>query len=100
MEYTDLSERYFLPNEVDVELYMLGTPMVNGIRCHVHRRDVVAVDNGRLRHRCAELAKQLASALATAQYSASALERETVGWRFEDQQYNYHIKHSYHEPHA
>ena len=55
----DVAECHFLPNKVNVELNMLGVPMVNWILRHVHSRDVVAVDDRRRVNRDMKFAKEM-----------------------------------------
>jgi hypothetical protein len=40
-----LAERHLLPNEVDVNLDMLRTAVLNRVRGHVDRTDIVTEDN-------------------------------------------------------
>jgi hypothetical protein len=47
MKNTDLAERHLLPDEVDVYLDMFGAAMLNRIRSHVYRTDIIAEDNSR-----------------------------------------------------
>ena len=68
---------------------MLCPLMLDGVGGEVHGADVVAVDERALGERAVKSCRsQDASAtpLATARYSASALERETLGCRLEDQE--------------
>jgi hypothetical protein len=81
-----------LSDEVKINLNVLGSLMLNWIGCHVDCTDVVAYTSvARLRGVCSSRSSwcsQVASAtpLATARYSASALDLETVFWRLEDQE--------------
>ena len=71
---------------------MLRPLMLDGVGGEVHGADVVAVDERALGERVVELRQELseprrsATPLATARYSASALERETTGCRLDDQE--------------
>ena len=92
MKHTDSPKGDPFPNEVEVDLHVLGALMLNGVGGEVDGADVVAVDEGGRGQRVMQLLEKLpqqeasATPLATARYSASALERETVGWRLEDQE--------------
>jgi hypothetical protein len=44
---TELADGHLLPDEVDVQLYVLGSPVVDWIPGHVHRRNIVAERNRR-----------------------------------------------------
>lgn len=50
---------YLLPNEVDVDLDVFGSPVMDGVASHVHTGDVVAVGHRRLRNGVVKLAKKL-----------------------------------------
>ena len=63
---------------------MLRPLILDGVGGEIHGADVVAVDERALGERAVELYS--ASPLATARYSASALERETTGCRLDDQE--------------
>jgi hypothetical protein len=80
-------------HEVQVDLHMFRALMLHGVGGEVDRADVVAVDEGGalgggLWSSWRSWRSQEASAtpLATARYSASALERETTGCRLADQE--------------
>jgi len=79
-------------DEVKVDFHMLGTLMLNGVGGEVDGADVVAVDEAgriqRVMQSCRSCRSQEASAtpLATARYSSSALDQETLGWRLDDQE--------------
>ena len=66
--------------------------MLDGVGGEIHGADVVAVDERILGERAVELRQELrsqdasATPLATARYSASALEWETTGCRLDDQE--------------
>jgi hypothetical protein len=47
MKDTDVTKRYLLPNEVDINLDMLGATVLNWIRSHVNRTNIVTEDDGR-----------------------------------------------------
>jgi hypothetical protein len=72
---------------VQVDLHVLRALMLYGIGGEVDCADVVAVDEGGALEGTVELVEELsqqeasATPLATARYSASALERETTGCR-------------------
>ena len=54
MENTNLSQNNFLAYEVDVDLNMLGTTMMDGVGGHIDSTNIVAVDDCRQREpRCA-----------------------------------------------
>ena len=71
---------------------MLRPLVLDGVGGEIHGADVVAVDERALGERAMELRQELsnqdasATPLATARYSASALERETTGCRLDDQE--------------
>jgi hypothetical protein len=46
MEYPDITNSNTLPNEVEIDLNMLGALMLNGVGGHVDSADVVALDQG------------------------------------------------------
>jgi hypothetical protein len=90
VKHAQLSDSDAFVDEVDVDFDVLRSTMMDGVAGHVDRRDVVAE-----RHRCLvdaalEFARSWrsqahsAAALATPRYSASALDRDTVGWRLLD----------------
>ena len=66
--------------------------MLNGVGGEIHGADVVAVDERALGERTVELRQELcsqdasATPLATARYSASALEQKTTGCRLDNQE--------------
>jgi hypothetical protein len=57
--------------------------VLNGVGGEIHRTDVVAVYQRAPGERGVELGEKLPE--SGARYSASALERETTGWRLDDQ---------------
>jgi len=46
MEDADITSGNVLPNEVQIDLDVLGSLMLNGVGGHVDGTDVVAVDQG------------------------------------------------------
>jgi hypothetical protein len=91
MKNLNISDGNPLANEAEVEPDMLRTLMLDGVG-EVHGAEIVTVDEV-LRgsglcsswSNCRSHATS-ATPLATARYSASALERETTGCRLEDQE--------------
>jgi hypothetical protein len=55
MENTNLTKTHLLTHEVDVNLDVLHSAMLNGIISHVNRTDIVTEDNGRTRKRMMKL---------------------------------------------
>jgi hypothetical protein len=47
MKDTDVTKRYLLPDEVDINPDMLGAAVLNWIRSHVDRTNIVTEDDGR-----------------------------------------------------
>jgi hypothetical protein len=47
MKNSDVTKRDLFPNEVDINLYMLGAAVLDGIRSHVDRTNIVTEDDGR-----------------------------------------------------
>ena len=45
MENANLAESHLLTDEMDVDLNVLGTAMVDRVGCHIDSADVVTVDN-------------------------------------------------------
>ena len=94
MENPNTAKGNLLTHKVNIELNMLRTSMVHRVGGKVDRADVIAVDESGCVNLTEQLLKKLTKpralghALATARYSASALERETVGCRFDDQEIN------------
>ena len=92
MENPNLADSDPVANKVQVDLHMLRPLVLDRVGGEVHRADVVAVDEGALGERGVKLSQELwsqeasATPLATARYSASALERETTGYRLDDQE--------------
>jgi hypothetical protein len=80
-----------LTDKMKINLHIFGALMLNGVGGEVHDADVVAVDESAPRRRTlsswSSWRSQVASAtpLATAWYSASALDRETTVCRLADQ---------------
>jgi hypothetical protein len=84
-----------LADEVPVDLHVLRALMLHGIGGEIDRADVVAVDEGGMLEGAVELLEKLAQPgglghavghSAVLRYSASALERETTGWRLAAQE--------------
>jgi hypothetical protein len=46
MEYPDITNSNMLPNEVEIDLNMLGALMLNGVGGYVDGADVIAVNQG------------------------------------------------------
>jgi hypothetical protein len=59
MEDTDLTDDNLLSNKMNINLYMLGALMLNGVDGEVHGADVVAVDKDAPRRWGMELMEQL-----------------------------------------
>ena len=84
MEHPNLSQGNLVTDEVNVGLDVLRATMVDMISSHIDSPNIVAVHDGRRSNRCVELLEKLtkptalATACATARYSASVLERDTV----------------------
>uniref|UniRef100_A0A8R7PFY3 Uncharacterized protein n=1 Tax=Triticum urartu TaxID=4572 RepID=A0A8R7PFY3_TRIUA len=60
----DLTERHLLANEVDVDLDVLRSAMLDRVTCHVNSTDVITKDNGRGRKRTLKLKKKLSKPAA------------------------------------
>jgi hypothetical protein len=87
MENPNIANSHSVTNEVQVNLHMLRSLMLNRVGREVHGADVVAVDERALGERAVKLSQDAsATPLATARYSASALERETTDCRLDDQE--------------
>ena len=92
VENTDSPNSDPFADEVEVNFHVLGALVLDGVGGEVDGADVVAVDEAggiqRVSSSYRSCRSQEASAtpLATARYSASALDRETVGWRLDDQE--------------
>lgn len=71
---------------------MFGALILNRIGGNVHGVDVVTIHHGstvrrRMEHTEARRSQEAsAMAMATPRYSASALDRDTIFWRLEDQE--------------
>jgi len=92
MEDPDLTQRHLLTEEVDVNLDVLRAPMMYRIDCHVYCTHIITVGNSGRSERDMKLLEKLAqpatfghSMSHSTRYSASALDRDTVVWRLEDQ---------------
>jgi hypothetical protein len=92
MENPNIANGHPVTNEVQVNLHMLRPLMLNRVDGGVQGADVVTVDERALGERAVNSAKSCrsqdvsATPLATARYSASALEREITGCRLDDQE--------------
>jgi hypothetical protein len=92
MEDKDLTDGNLLSDKIKINLHMLVALMLNGVGGEVSGADIVVVDMCAPRRRGLELVEQLtqpvasATSFATAQYSASALEQETMIYRLADQE--------------
>ena len=92
MEYPNIADGDSVAHEVEVDLHVLRPLMLDGVGGEIHGADVVAVDERALGSGLWSSAKSYrsqgasATPLATARYSASALERETTGCRLDDQE--------------
>jgi len=90
MQNTKITDGDSLPNEVKINLNVLGVLMLHRVGGHVDDTDVITVDQCGAPKRGMQLRRswrsQVASAtpLATARYSASALYLDTVFWRLEE----------------
>ena len=60
MKNTNFAESHLLANEVDVDLNVLGTAVVDQVGSHVDGADVVAVDHGSHLQRDMEFLNELA----------------------------------------
>ena len=60
MKNTNFAESHLLADEVDVDLNVLGTAVVNRVGSHVDGADIVAVDHGSYLQRDMEFLKELA----------------------------------------
>jgi hypothetical protein len=45
MENTNLAESHLLTDEMDVDLNVLGTAVVDRVGCHIYSADIIIVDN-------------------------------------------------------
>jgi hypothetical protein len=92
MKNPNITNSHSVSNEMQVNLHMLRPLMLNRVGGEVQGTDVVAVDECALGKGLWSSAKSCrsqdasATPLATARYSASALERETTGCRLDDQE--------------
>jgi len=91
VQNTHITEGDALTDEVQINFNMFRTLMLNRVCGEINRTDIITIDNSRtLRGAWSSCnnwrnKQALATPLATARYSASALDRETVCCRFEDQ---------------
>jgi hypothetical protein len=84
-----MSKSNLIAHKVEINLNMHCALVLDGVAGHVDGADVVAENLARRRgawssRRSWRSQEASAIALATAQYSASALERETFAWHLED----------------
>jgi hypothetical protein len=92
VENTDVTNGYTLAHKVEINLNMHRAFVLDMIGGEIKCTDIITVDQGTLGQRVVEFMQQLtqpaglSKALATARYSASALDRETTLWRLEDQE--------------
>jgi hypothetical protein len=92
MEHLNLSQSNLVTDEVNVDLDVLRAMMVDRTSCHIDSANIVTVHDGRRGNGRVELLEKLTKPTtlgltwATALYLASALERETIVWRLEDQE--------------
>jgi hypothetical protein len=90
MQHANLAYGSTIADEVKIDLYVLGALVLDRVRRHVDGANIVAEHNRNWRRWSMKLVEELANpsslatTLATARYSASTLERETVCSRFED----------------
>ena len=90
MHDADITNSNTLPHEVKINLNVFGVLMLDRVGGHVDGADVVAIDQRSAPRRCLELDEKLhsqvasAKPLATARYSASALDLDTMFCRFDD----------------
>lgn len=59
MEDAHLAERHALPNEVQVDLHVFCTLVLDRVSGHVHRTHIVTIDNSGTRRGLMKLAKEL-----------------------------------------
>ena len=59
MKHTYMTDSHLFPNEVNVQLDMLGAAMMNGFGGEVNGGDVITVDHGGLVDGTRELKKKL-----------------------------------------
>jgi hypothetical protein len=90
MEDADLTDGDLLSDKMEINLYMLGALIMNGVCGEGHGADFITVDKGAPRRRALELMEQLphpsglSHTVGTARYLASALEREMTACRLAD----------------
>ena len=77
MEDPNVADSDPVANEVQVDLHMLRSLMLNGVGGEIHGADVV---------KSCRSQDASATQLAIARYSASSLERETTDCRLDDQE--------------
>jgi hypothetical protein len=82
VEDTNVPDSNALTDKLEINLNMLGAPVLNGVGGEIDSADVVAVDQSGPQQGVVQLHKQptkpahSATPLATARYSTSALEQE------------------------
>ena len=92
MQDADFTDGDFVSNKVQVDLNVLCALMRDRIGRHVDGTHVVTVYEGGASQKRVQLQEQLTepggldNTISNYQYSASALEREIVLWRLEDQE--------------
>ena len=64
MKNPDLAKRHLLSNKVDVDFDVLGSPMLDGVGCHVDGADIVTENHGGSGQGVVKLAKELADPAA------------------------------------
>ena len=64
MKNPDLAKRHLLSNKVDVDFDVLGSPMLDGVGCHVDGPDIVTENHGSSSQWVVKLAKELADPAA------------------------------------
>ena len=85
MKNTNITSGNPLANEVEVDLDVLGALMLNRVGGHVHRADVVTVDQDGSTERNVKFLEKLAQPRSLCNsIGNSALERETVCCLLED----------------
>ena len=90
MHDADITNSNTLPHEVKINLNVFGALMLDRVGGHVDDADVVTIDQRSTLRRCMKLEEKLAqpsgfvTPLATARYSAFALDLDTAFCRFDD----------------
>lgn len=93
MQDTDFASNNFFSDEVNVNLNVFCPLVLNWIHRKVYCTNGITMHNGGLWDRGSmQLTKEISkptrptTTFATPQYSASALDLETIGWLMEDQE--------------